>query len=891
MKCPFRFPKFLSFIIINLLCLSAVVGQTVINDATAKIVKPDSISPVNSPVKGNSDENEIAGTIYNIGSDDFNKGFNISPLELIQGRIPGLTISTIDGKPGNYNINNRRVLSFSSAASPLLVVDGIPVENMTVNPSDIESITFCGDGSGSVIFGERASDGVLMITTKKGTKELNVNYTGKFTISSLPKKIDVLSADEFRQLISERYAFDSTAINLLGDANTNWQDEIYRTAYGQDHQVSVSGSFKNIPIRFSAGKTVQEGILRTSKYARNSCSVSINPHLFDDHLEIGLNIRGNFDRNTLANEDAMRNAVRFDPTQPVFNGSIYGGYYTQEINNHPNIYALINPVALLDLTDNKENTDGWAGSLKLEYKLHFFPDLNIGFNYSRQKTDREYTSFTDTTASWTYSYGKGYKESTNSVLKNKFIDFYLNYSKKMDFLSGNIDLYLGYSSQKSEKEFSDYSSTLGNPLVVWRNSSNGSNSLLHSMFSRLRFSIFEKYILNLTLVRDSDSHFAEENKSAFSSNISLAWNLKNESFLKQIDFISGLKLFAGFTGIKSYPSINSAVVKYYFEPGGYTQIDPDLKHEKTSAFNSGIDFSILENRVSGSFTYYKSVRSDLMIFVPIPLGSGLSNYILTNAGKIENKGFEFSVNAKLINRNKLFCEVGTNISINNNKLISYGNDPDLLGIVTGQISGGVGSSIQIQSPGYPLNSFFVLQQVYDQQGNPIEKFYVDRSGEGGNISSNIKNYYHDHQAAPKILMGISSLIKYRQWEFSFSGRLSLGNYLYNNISSGDSYGNLYNYYSMYNLTSSINKTKFKTSQYFSDFYVENASFFRMDYLNLGYHFEDCWRNKISLYVFATAQNAFVLTRYSGQDPEVTGGIDKYLYPRARTFSIGLKLSI
>jgi len=866
-------------IIISMVTINQVFGQT----STANGQTPDSLEKNKTQQinigYGTVDKDEVTGNIYTIKKEDFNKGFLVSPFELIQGKVPGLMISSDNGMPGsNFTIRNRGIHGFYTSSTPLVIVDDVPLDNSQIflNPNDIESVTVLKDASATAIYGEKAINGAILIHTQKGSKKLKLNYNVQGSLSVLPQKYDVFSAGEYRELINEKLPYNTEAIASLGNANTDWQKEIYRTSFGQDHHLSLCASVLAAPFRISYGNLNQDGIVKTSNLKRNTLGLAFSPELFDHHLKISLNHNLAKEKNRYVDENVFGDAAMFDPTQPVHANNNYGGYYEWLINGSSNIMAMANPVALLEQTNYNSDVTNRITNVKVDYKLHFFPDLRFVFNYGSDYYKSKIKKDVDSLASWTSWIGRGYYQRNNLTIKNQMCDFYLNYTKHFDAIRSEINFMAGYTYQRTENKESDYIRNTAQPEILLDSTSYSYENKYKSQYGRLIYNFKDKYILNLSLRRDGTSQYAKDNRWVLNPAAAFAWNIYREPFMQKIAFISDLKfrISYGKTGVGQ----SSDNKKY------------NLQHEEISSFNAGLDFGFLKDKITGSLNYYTQTCDRLIVMVMIPNGSNLSNYMMLNTGKLENKGWELALNTKIISSKNWRWDVSGNWAYNQNK-IKTPTVNGRIGTTYGTIAGGTGNTIMIQSTGYPLNSFFVLQQVYGSDGKPLEGEYVNRSGEGGNVAANIDNYYQDKSSEPDMIIGIASKIGYKKWELSFSARANIGNYVYNNVNSNNAYSMLYNNHYLRNLNKSVNETGFNNPQYFSDYFVENASFLRMDYILLGYHFDKIGNKKLAVDVFTTVQNAFVITKYKGLDPEVSDGIDYYAYPRARIFSIGVNIGI
>lgn len=889
---------------------------------------------------------DATGAVTAVSSRDFNQGAITSPQELLMGKASGVTITTNSGEPGaGSTIRIRGGSSLTASNDPLIVVDGVPMNNENIdgmansfsfiNPNDIETFTILKDASSTAIYGSRASNGVIIITTKGGTTDkMQISYNGSLSMGQITKKLDVLNADEYRTLAYEKLGSNnitSAGLGRLGSEFTDWQDEVYRVAVSNNHNISVSGKVKNAPYRASAGYTKDEGVLKNTNMDRFSGSINTSPSFLDGKLNVKLNARGSFSKSNFGNTGAVSAATEFDPTQPVRNGNKrYGGYFTwthdKDKESNYNQMATSNPVAQLELTNNTGEVYRGVANAEVDYEMPFMPGLkanvNVGIDASSSKGNIE----VDTIAPWTRRGLFGELQDQKQRTSNELFDFYLNYKKDFDIHS--LDVTGGYSWQHFYKQGSIYRRSIedkNNPnaskLVVEKNESYKAEYFLVSFFGRVNYKLSNKYLLTATLRNDGSSKFIGDNQWGLFPSAAFAWSAKQEAFLENVDFLSQLKLRLswGITGQQDitdnyYPALgtyrrsSAEGAKYQIgvdkdgkpifsetmRPNAY---DPNIKWEEATTYNIGLDFGFLRGRINGSVELYKRVTDGLINYIAIPNGSNFSNFLTTNVGNMENKGIELNINAVPVDLNNLTWRVGLNISHNKNEItkLTRTDDPDYIGVLTGGIRGGTGNTIQIHSVGQAASSFFVLQQVYGEDGKPLEGVYVNRSGETGSVKGNYKNYYHYKSPAPDMLIGITNMITYKDFDFSFAGRISIGNYAYNNIAAEwGFYGNMYLNNFWRNLVKSVKDTNFDQAQYMSDYYVENASFFRMDNMSLGYNFAGLTASKIKGRLSFTVQNAFVITNYSGLDPEVgmdggSMGIDKSLYPRPRTFLLGLNL--
>jgi TonB-linked SusC/RagA family outer membrane protein len=876
---------------------------------------------------GTVKKSDATGSISVTGSKDFNRGAITSPQDLLVGKSAGVVITSKGGAPGSGStIRIRGGSSLSATNDPLIIVDGVPLDNRdisgmsnplaSINPNDIETFTVLKDASATAIYGSRASNGVILITTKRGKAgdSFRVTYDGNTSIASAVKFLDVYSGDEFRKLaLDHKNLYGVESFSKLGNENTNWQKEIFRTAVSQDHNLSFAGATKTMPYRVSLGYTDQNGILINTDMQRTTVALSADPTFFKDHLKVSINAKGLNIENNYGNTDAIGSAIGMDPTKPVMNGNTrFGGYTTWTdgaINGVPTQFGS-NPVAQATLRDNKSNGKRIIGNVQFDYKFHMIPDLranlNLGLDYTKTKNHDN----TDTIASWMRRGRWGQIRTSDGEYANKLLDFYLNYTKKLDAISSKIDLTAGYSWNHIRRDESRLDLSVvdaKHPRVPAVDSAaTATESYLVSFFGRLNYTLLDRYMFTFTLRDDGSSRFAKDNRWGLFPSAALAWKVKDEPFFRDLKALSELKVRVGW-GVTGQQNIQNndypALQRYQGSLSGYSYqfgnnfyrtfrpnaFDENLKWESTTTQNVGLDFGFFNNRISGSFDLYKRITEDLLSLINIPNGSNYSNVLLTNVGSLENKGAEFSLNLIPVSTQNQTLNVGFNIAYNRNKItkLLLTDDPNYIGVPVGGV--GLGVYTQIQQVGSPANSFFVNQQVYDANGNPVEGVYVDLSGQGGAVNGIDKNKYTYKSPTPDYLMGLSARYTYKQFDLSASSRISIGNYVYNKVASDASYDIRYSQGYWANTTKYLEDNKFITRQQFSDYFVQNASFFKLDNLSAGYRFEKI-ANKFDARVSFTVQNVFTVTKYKGLDPEVDNGIDNNFYPRPRTFILGFNLS-
>lgn len=873
---------------------------------------------------GTTRKKDLTGSVAVVTAKDFQKG-QISTLEqMVAGKVPGVSIVSYGGQPGSGSeIRIRGGSSLRASNDPLIVIDGIPIENGSgslsyVNPNDVESFVILKDASAAAIYGTRGSNGVILITTKKGTSgKLSINFTSSNSLSVITKKVDVLDAQQFADIVNQNGTSAQKA--MLGNSNTNWQNEIFRNALSTDNNLSISGGIKKLPYRVSLGYTNQNGILLTDNLQRTTASFMLNPSLLKNHLKINLNVKGSAQNARWGNYGAIGGATSFDPTQPVYaikNPSRFGGYYewldpstaTGLVN-----LASRNPVGLLMQQFDKGNPIRSLGNLQLDYAFHFLPELHANVNIGYDISKNTGTIFVSDSAASGYIAGGmgGQNNLYKSTRNNTLFDFYLNYIKNFQNNKSKIDATFGYS-------YNDYTTTnyfyasYTAQGVKYPNSDPTfpydilTNRII-SIFGRANFTYQNKYLITATFRNDASSRFAKENRWGLFPSFAFAWKLDEESFLKSAKNISSLKLRLGYgvtgqqDGINNYDYMSvyglsnpSATYQFgnnfyqMYRPGGY---NPNLKWEETQTTNIALDYGLFNNKISGSIDFYYRKTKDLLNSIPQPAGTNFSAYFIANVGSMENKGVEFSINTKIIEKKKINWDIDFNVTYNKNTITNLTvvpQDPKYKGISTGGIAGGIGGGFaQIHAVGYSRNTFNLYKQVYNEQGKPIETVFVDINGDGI-INENDLN--KSKSSVPDLLFGFSNNLSINKFTIGFVIRSSIGNYVYNNVFSTS--GNLNQILGnavLYNASTNYLETRFKgnNSNLLSDYYIQNASFLRMDNFNISYNAGNLFDKKTNIRLSASVQNVFVLTKYQGIDPEVSSGIDNTIYPRPRIFTLGI----
>lgn len=872
---------------------------------------------------GTAKKKDLTGSVAAINSKDFQDGIITSPEQQIAGKVAGVTITSNGGQPGSGStIRIRGGASLNASNDPLVVIDGVPLSSVNlqgINPGDIESYTILKDAAATAIYGSRASNGVIIITTKKGKKGKPViNFTPQVSVSYLPKEYPVLSAGQFRNLVKS--IGSPSQVALMGSANTDWQKQIYQTAIISDNNLSISGSLKNLPYRVSGEYLNQGGILKTDLLQREALSLSLSPHLLDDYLKIDVNLHGSNTDSRTANTGAVGSAVAFDPTQPVHNGNKYfNGYYEWTNNDStPNSLATRNPVALLEQYNAENHALRSFGNIQVDYKMHFLPELHANLNLGYDVAKYTGTTKVPSNAAQGYNSIPGLRGQNNQYSNdytNKVGEFYLSYNKDIESIRSNINAVAGtgyydnYYHNLNYPSISASNDTIPGSKPVYPSSF--SEVTLESYYGRLIYTFDSKYILMGSIRTDGSSRFGPQYRWGIFPSAAFTWKVNQENFLKNSKVFStlNLRLSDGITGnqdgigfynyLNYYSqSGNTSLINfgnnYYntFSPSAYAA---DLKWEQTETKDAGIDFGFLNNRINGSVDYYYKKTSNLLATVFVPELTNFGNQLTRNVGNMTDEGVDLNISATAIKTNDITWDVSFNASYNKFTITNLSVSQDSLakansGLAVGGISGGTGNTIQEHSVGYSPFSFYVLQQVYDRNGKPIEGAYVDQNRDG---IINQNDLIHYKSPFAPFTFGFSTSLRYKKWSISTVLRASVGNYMYNNAASNLAVTrNVLNPVGfLQNAPSSILNTNFQNNQFFSSYYVENASFLKMDNLGVSYNAGYITKNKYALRLSLNCQNVFTVTKYTGSDPEIYGGIDNVLYPRPRTFTIGANLTL
>lgn len=924
--------------------------QTVTAAPTLEIVLQDDAAVLNEVVVigyGAVKKSDLTGSVTALKPDTKNKGLVVNAQDMMQGKIAGVNVTSDGGTPGGGStIRIRGGSSLNASNSPLIVIDGVPMDNngvkglanplSMVNPQDIESFNVLKDASATAIYGSRGSNGVIIITTKKGRKGSapQVSYSGSVTMSKKKKLIEVMDGDQYRAFATQLYkgnAREEAAMAALGEDNTDWQNEIYRTAWSHDHNVTLAGAAGVLPYRFSLGYTDQQGILKTSDFKRYTAAINLNPSLLNDHLVLNLNAKGMWAKTKYANTGAIGAALAYDPTKPIYDttsadAANFGGYTEWKVPGEslndpswPNTYnrnATANPVALLNLNDDRAISRSFIGNADIDYKIHGFEDLRLHLTLGADISEgKQWTDVESSSPAAIYYGSHGWDKITKRNLTlSTYAQYYKDFAKVHHF-----DIMAGYEWQhfwrkQQNSYWGGYPKTnLENPGKYhdWSIYNYKTENYLVSFFGRLNYILMDRYYLTATLRDDGSSRF-KDHWSLFPS-AALAYKMSEEKFLKNVGWLSDLKLRLSYgktgqqDGIGDYNyfaiySMNTGVGSYYDVAGNGTlarpvAYDPELKWETTDTYNVGFDFGAWNQRFTVGVDVYYRKTTDLLNESDMAAGTNFKNRVMTNIGSMENKGVEVTIGLKPIQTEDWYWTLDYNFTYNKNEITELTGDGQP--VATGGIGGGTGVYAQAHAVGHPANSYYVYQQVYDQAGKPIEGLVVDRNGDG--VITESDKYFYKSPMAP-VTMGLSSRLEYKTWDFGFTLRASIGNYVFNNLMSGNvnmSAAELYsggnNFYGNRPVAAlDYNWQTYDLEAKLSDHWVQNGSFLKCDNITLGYSFDKLFKGGnykgIAGRIYATASNVFCITKYKGIDPEVFGGIDNNLYPRPISFILGLNLN-
>lgn len=917
---------------------------------------------------GSVKKSDATGSVAVVQPDEVEAGISTSAQDLLTGASPGVVVTSSGGSPeGGAEIRIRGGASLSASNDPLIVLDGVPLSNdgitgmgnplSMISPDNIESMTILKDASATAIYGSRASNGVIIITTKKGRSgRPQVNFSASVKVETARKRWDTLNASEFKEKILSYYGpgtahYNEDAMSYLGTADTDWQDQVLRTSVSQDYNLSIGGTVGFLPYRVSGSYTCNNGILKDSQMQRVTAGFTLNPKFFNGLLQINATAKGYYIRNKWSDQDAVGAAISYNPTQPVFSNVatgnsdfpyFYNGFYTVTgANQGFNINATLNPLAMIKSKNNYSDIWRSNGNLQIDYALHFLPDLHLNLNLGydvTKSTDDNYV-LQNSPLAWKnapYKDGAGYYYHVYSAYRNTMLNFYLNYKKDFEAIDSYLDVTAGYEWQRFDNRNRNNGTVftsagflnpadnggqlLTDPASVDRVGTSNAlenypyysgNLILESFFGRLNYTFKDTYLLTFTLRDDGTSRFSKDNRWGLFPAVALGWKIKNMPFMEGwADNMNEFKLRLGWgiTGQQAvggwfpaipiytqstqgsyYPNMwtgtyrdaNGNIISQTYYPNGY---NANLKWEETTTWNAGVDMGWWGNRLTVALDWYLRQSKDLISYITVAPGTSTTNMLDQNIGTLENLGLEATIGAKPVMTDDFTWNTTYNVAWNRNKITKLNNEGTY--VTTGGIGGGTGNTCQVQQVGYPAYSYLLYEQVYDEQGKPIEGCYVDQDG-NGTIDS--KDLVIKHHKDPTVTMSWNNNFTWKNWDLGIQMRASIGNYVYNNVLAGNT--TLANTYS--NGLANLVKTDFyfqgaqTTSTYHSDYWLENAGFVRCDNITLGYTWPDLLDNNLRLRLYGAVQNPFVITRYRGIDPEIPSGIDNNVYPRPVSFTLGV----
>lgn len=910
---------------------------------------------------GTVKKSDATGSVAVVKPDEIEAGIATSTQDLLVGASPGVVVTLDGGNPaGGGTIRVRGGSSLNASNDPLIVIDGVPQTNQSnggganaltmINPSNIESMTILKDASATAIYGSRASNGVIIITTKRGSSgRPQVDFSANFSVNTARKTLNMMSASQFREQVM---GLGDEAIAKMGDASTDWQKEVLRTTFSQDYNVAVGARAGILPYRVNVSYTNNQGILKTSSMQRTTVGFNLSPKFFDDHLSINLNATGSYIYTGNADSEAISGAVAYDPTQPVYTDyptvsdtglTMFNGFTQYCPNGTYDTNANRNPVSRLKEVDSHNKTLSSSGNIQIDYSFHFLPELHANLNLGYQVSENKCKSITaaNSLASWTND-GLGVSNASGAstrykwyeLQRNTLLDFYLNYKKDFEAIKSNLDVTAGYSWQRMTY-FGRSNSYVNSNGFVNLEGKNGytykdgtfyfnenyrwagpgclqpvgkapmdrwGNPLqLLSWFGRVNYMFDDTYLLTVTLRDDASSRFAKNNRWGLFPSVALGWKISNLPVFRDSDTLNEWKLRLGWgkTGqqdVNSFfpylPVYTLSTTQGFWYPGmdgGWIEplypqaYDPEIKWEETTTWNVGFDLAFLNNRITANIDWYLRNTNDLLSTTP-SFGMQTSNYLLTNIGELRNMGVEVNIGAKPVVTNDFTWTTGLNVAWNRNKIVRLaGGDSDI--VESNGIPNGTGGTLQWHMVGEAANTFRVYQQIYDNDGNPIPGKYVDQNADG---TIDDKDLISFHSPDPKITANWNNNFRYKNWDFGFTLRANFGNWVYNTPRYMRTRLDAVAVYDLCNLMAGEFLFPSTDKQLnLSDYFVENASFVRCDNITLGYTFDNLLQDKLNLRVYGTCQNPFVITKYKGIDPEISGGIDNNCYPRPVTFNLGV----
>lgn len=874
---------------------------------------------------GTTQTRDLTGSVTAIPTKSFQQGNFSTPEQMVVGKTPGVRITSNSGAPGaGSTIRIRGGTSLNASNEPLIVLDGVPLEGTggiagagsalsLINPDDIETFTILKDASAAAIYGSRGANGVIIITTKKGKggDRLRVEVSNGLSVKQVTKTVDMLTADELRAVIEEKGTPGMKTLIAQGTSNTDWQREIYQPGITNNLNIGFSGGIKNLPYRLNFERFDEQGILRTGKLERTGATLNLNPTLLNNRLKVDATARYFNVQNRFADQGAIGGAVTFDPTRPVtidtgFYNSRYGGYFEWLLpNGNPVLLAPKNPMSVLNQREDVSNVNRFVGNVQLDYNITEVPGLRAVLNLGGDFSNSSGTVFVDSSSAGAYI-RRGVNNQYEQQKGSRVMDAYLNY--KRDWALHGLDLTGGYSYQywrTQSPAFPDLS-LRGDTISPAAPFPFDEDNALISFYGRAIYKYLDKYLLTATLRADGSSRFNPDGRWGYFPSVAFAWRMMDEDYFRQFKKLSNLKLRLSWgvtgqqDGIANYSYIpnyfrGTPTAQYQFgngfvpvlRPAGY---DANLKWETTMSYNGGIDFGFFNNRLYGTIDLYYKKTSDLLAVIPVAAGTNFSNQVLTNVGEMSNRGAEVSLSWVAIDNKTTNLEFGANVTYNINRIdkLSIIDDPNNPGILTGGIAGGIGNTIQIHSVGFTRAIFYTRTQEYDENGKPIEGKYTDYNGDGIINEKDLVRWKAGPD--PTTLFGFYGNGRYKRWNSGFSLRAERGHYIYNNVRSNlGQFRNISGLGYINNIHSDYLNSQFANLQVLSDYYLENANYLRLDNLFIGYNVGQLSKY-VNMRVTAMIQNVLVITKYSGIDPEVFGGIDNNIYPRPRVYTVNMNFT-
>ena len=887
---------------------------------------------------GTVKKSDMTGSVVAIRAEEVNRGAVVSPDQMLVGKVSGLRITPATGQPGaSATIRIRGAASLNASNDPLIVIDGVPVTGdggagmgnplASVNPNDIESYTVLKDASATAIYGSRASNGVIIITTKKGTgKGFNVSYNSSYSVKQNASTIQMMTADEYRDFMATTYPNNQIIPTLLGTENTDWQKEIYRLSFNTDQNVSLYGSTRHMPYRLSLGYNLDQATLKVGDNQRANVDISLTPKFFKEHLTVNVNVKGIYQKTNWANTGAIGNAMAFDPTKPVYFTKTDGSIDTSKANGYwnwfnadgsANTMASTNPLSTIYDYTNFNQTLRSLGNVQLTYKVHGLEDLtaNVNAGYDIADTWGERHNALGSISAMRSSNDLFVTYENYNL--NTLLETYLNYNH--DFRNSNLDVMAGYSWQHNYVQYDEEQFKNTEPdgpgAHYYTAPTNAKEYYLLSFFGRINYSIASKYLFTVTLRNDASSRFSKANRWGLFPSAAFAWNIGQENFLKSSRAVSALKLRLGWgkTGqqdigsdyypyLARYLSSSAIEMRYFMGDGFYTTLAPlaynaNLKWETTETYNVGLDFGFASDRITGSAEAYYRNTYDLLNVISTPLGSNFGNSIISNIGNMVNKGLEFTLNFVPVQTADAHWSIGGNITFQDTKItkLTTLKTEGYLGVTTGSGMGGTGGYSSLHREGFSPYTFYMFQQLYDNEGNPVQNGLIDRDGDGEITDAD--RYVTGFSPTPDAFFGVNTQFRYKNWDLGLNGHGSLGNYVINGVAMGysTSYSDDWNKGYLNNVSKEYMVPGWtapsENNQKYSDMFIENASFFRIDDINLGYTFDNLKFAK-SIRIAASVQNVYVFTKYRGLDPEIVSsdGVDFNIIPRPRLYTLRLNIN-